>query len=218
VLEGYGAVRKALEAKGLDTQKDDISAEQVEEAIKSCGQTADPEYVEVCRRAMRRAKVIAKTFPEGSNYRKNVFVRQRDKDHDVNQVWVVSTAEKRSDPGYSDLQMTRSICDWRASDLVLPHPQIHTFEVPADEVYRVCVASDGLWDICSFDKAAETMKKAANCEKAAKTLLGFAEKEYIEVRGHEKMDDDTTILVVELNPSGIKVGGGDGGGGCCSVM
>lgn len=83
MLEGYGAVRKALEANGLDTQKDDISAEQVEEAIKACGQTADPEYIEVCRRAMKRAKIIAKTFPEGSNYRKNVFVRQRDKDHDV---------------------------------------------------------------------------------------------------------------------------------------
>lgn len=181
----------------------------------------------------------------------------------VNQVWVVSTAEKRADPGYSDLQMTRSICDWRASDLVLPHPQIHTFEVPANEAYRVCVASDGLWDICSFAKAATTMKNAPNVEKAAKTLLGFAEKvrgppscgpayalrrvtpspssmsvaqthavccspplpsprwlwqEYIQNRGHEKMDDDTTILVVELNPSGIKVGGGDAGGGCCSVM
>ena len=29
----------------------------------------------------------------------------------------------------SDLQMTRSLGDWRASDMVLPLPQIHTFEV-----------------------------------------------------------------------------------------
>ena len=38
---------------------------------------------------------------------------------------------------------------------------------------------------------------------------------YLEERGHELMDDDTTVLVVELNPSGVKVAPP---GGCCSVQ
>ena len=46
-------------------------------------------------RALRRGKVIAETsnWDAKSQYRKQVFVRQRDIEHDSNQVWVVSTAE-----------------------------------------------------------------------------------------------------------------------------
>jgi len=142
-------------------------------------------------------------------------VRQRDKDHDVNQVWVVATATERADPGYSDLQMTRSMLDWRAADMVLPEPQIHTFEVPADGLYRVCIASDGLWDVCSFSESAKLMKQEKTVQRAAKKLLRIAEKEYIENRGHEMMDDDTTVIVVELNPSGKILE--TAGGGCCSI-
>ena len=159
--------------------------------------------------------MIATTNPEGSEWRKRVFVRQRDKDHDVNQVWVVSTADNRADPGYSDLQMTRSMCDWRASDMVLPNPQVHSFTVKPGEVMRVCLASDGLWDICDFQKSADVMKKYSSVDKCATTLLGLAKTEYLENREHDKMDDDTTVLVIELNPSGIKP---PGAGGCCSIM
>ena len=66
---------------------------------------------------------------------------------------MVATAEARSAPGYSDLQMTRSMCDWRASDMVLPDPEFYSFTVKPGEIYRVCVASDGLWDICTFAQA-----------------------------------------------------------------
>ena len=184
---------------------------------------------------------------------------------------MVSTAQKRSEPGYSDLQMTRSMCDWRASDMVLPNPQFHTFKVKPGQIYRVCLASDGLWDVCSFEecarreekcrtarhgsarhapgppriarcllirrramchlcndanmrshrrrlRSATQMMKAATVEKAAKNLLKIPEKEYLEVRGHELMDDDTTIIVVELNPSGVQHSAPGGGGGCCSLM
>ena len=55
--------------------------------------------------------------------------------------------------------------------------------------------------------------------KAAKDLLRIPEKVYLEERGHELMDDDTTILVIELNPSGTKmVPAAGGGGGCCEIM
>ncbi len=126
---------------------------------------------------------------------------------------MVATKQHRSDPGYSDIQMTRSMCDWRASDLVLPNPQIRTFSVPAGARHRICLASDGLWDICSFDAAAKVMATASTCKAAANKLLGMACKEYLEVREHDTMDDDTTILVVELNPSGIA----PPRAGCCSV-
>ena len=144
-------------------------------------------------------------------------MRQRDIEHDQNQVWVVATADARSHPGYSDLQMTRSMCDWRASDLVLPEPQIHTFEVPATGRHRICLASDGLWDVCSFKDAAEIMYNASTCKVAANRLLRVAAEEYLENRGHEFMDDDTTVMVIELNPSGVKHVP-PGGAGCCTVQ
>ena len=61
------------------------------------------------------------------------------------------------------------------------------------------------------------MKKHASVDKCAKDLLRIAEKEYLEVRGHEKMDDDTTVLVIELNPSGIKPPIASAAG-CCDIM
>lgn len=226
ILEFFGAVRKAVEVnEGIDTIKQDATVAMVEKAIESCKDKIPPDTASfllpsetlttLMVKALRRGKIIAETMPDKAECRKSVFVRQRDKEHDANEVWVVSTAEKRSDPGYSDLQMTRSICDWRAADMVLPNPQIHTFEVPADKIYRVCLASDGLWDVCNFERAAEEMKKASSVQAAAKKLLKIPEYQYIEVRGHDMMDDDTTILVIELNPSGVKLAGA---GGCCEVM
>jgi len=129
----------------------------------------------------------------------------------------VATADTRADPGYSDLQMTRSMCDWRAADMVLPNPQIHTLEVPADKTFRVCLASDGLWDVMNFNHACELMYKATDVKKATKSLLRIPEKVYIEERGHEMMDDDTTILCIELNPSGVPHKP-PSSGGCCNLM
>lgn len=218
ILEFYGAVRKQIESTlGIDTQKDEVSADMVEAAIQKLGKEVKAVDVDLLVKAYRRGRIIAQTTPDGAHYRKQVFVRQRDIDHDANQVWVVSTAESRADPGYSDLQMTRSVCDWRASDMVLPNPECYSFNVPAGQVWRVCLASDGLWDVCSFENAAETMKKHASVDKCAKDLLRIAEKEYLEVRGHEKMDDDTTVLVIELNPSGIKSPIASAAG-CCDIM
>ena len=231
MLEFYGAVRNAVEAEGVDTQKVETTADMVRAAITKVGKPVDEEQVALLVRAFRRGKIIAETTPEGCHFRKKVYVRQRDKEHDVNQVWVVSTADKRfleggqKNPEYSDLQMTRSVGDWRASDMVLPNPQIHTFEVPADGIYRVVLASDGLWDVCDFSVAAHHMATHATVESTAKRLLGIAELEYLNKRGHEMMDDDTTVLVVELNPAGtpfvpqVAPGAADANtGGCCQLM
>jgi len=226
-LEFYRAVRKKLDhnkESEHDTLKDDTTKEMIQEALTrveqenkdKLGKPIDDEEIEILYRAFRRGKIIAATFPDGAKNRKKVYVRQRDKEHDANQVWVVATAEDRADPGYSDLQMTRSMGDWKAADLVLPNAQIHTFEVPADGIYRVTLASDGLWDVCSFSESCKKMKNADSVKTCAKKLLRIAEMEYIENRGHELMDDDTTIIVVELNPAGVKYTAPPAGG-CCAI-
>jgi serine/threonine protein phosphatase PrpC len=224
ILERYVKVRKAVEDTAkIDTVREDTTTEMVHEAIKSLGEEPKQEEVALMVRALRRGKIVADVYwemnPDKKNeeyVRKNLHVRQRDKDHDENQVWVVATRPTRDMPGYSDVQMTRSMCDWKAADLILPHPQIHTFEVPATEVYRICLASDGLWDICPFEKCGKVLEYSKTVQGAAKDLLSLAEEEDLQTRKHDSMDDDTTILVVELNPSGMKRAGG--GGGCCSVM
>ena len=217
-LEFYSAVRAAVEAEGIDTLRDETTAEMVRAAIAKVQTSMHAEAdVALLVKAFRRGKIIAETHPDGCESRKNLFVRQRDVEHDPNQVWVVATATERSDPGYSDLQMTRSMLDWRAADMVLPEPQIHSFEVPADGLYRVCLASDGLWDVCDFAVAARHMVDEKTIGRAARRLLRIAEDEYLTNRGHEMMDDDTTVLVVELNPSGTPYAGGSSGGACCVV-
>ena len=84
------------------------------------------------------------------------------------------------------------------------------------------------------------MKTKPTVKKAANAMLGIAVKvgipwaaflalpevltpvkpraqEYIENRGHELMDDDTTIVCVELNPSGIPYVAPPAAG-CCLVQ
>ena len=62
------------------------------------------------------------------------------------------------------------------------------------------------------------LQSSKTVKAAAKTLLGRAETEYLENRGHEAMDDDTTILVVELNPSGVAPPVTPESSGCCTLM
>ena len=69
----------------------------VEAAVKACADKqptdtssfleGDETVVTLMMRALRRGKIIAETTPdEKAVRRKSVYVRQRDKDHDVNQV------------------------------------------------------------------------------------------------------------------------------------
>ena len=102
---------------------------------------------------------------------------------------------------YYDLQMTRSIVDWKGPDVVLPHPQLLRFRVEAHSHARVVIASDGLWDVCTHVQAAKICRKREAAEAVAKGLLAVAEKEYLTVRGLEGMSDDTTVICVDLNPS-----------------
>ena len=45
------------------------------------------------------------------------------------------------------------------------------------------------------------LRCARSVASASQALLAIAEREYLEVRGHDLMDDDTTAIVLELSPS-----------------
>ena len=87
--------------------------------------------------------------------------------------------------------------------MVLPHPQLHSFEVAPSEHVRVILASDGLWDVCSVDDAARVARQSATAQEAVNTLVEWAEHQYLEVRRKKRVGDDTTILVVDVNPCGL---------------
>ena len=129
---------------------------------------------------------------------------------DENMPLVVATHEDPYSSHYRDLLMTRSICDWTKSAWVLPQPSVAPFEVPANKCFRVVLASDGLWDICSLEHAAEVCKGASSAQAAADELLNIAKAVYNGERGLEKMGDDTTVMVVDLAPGGV----GASKGGC----
>jgi len=62
------------------------------------------------------------------------------------------------------------------------------------------LASDGLWDLVSFDQAAACMRSVDDPQKAAQLLLKRAKSESAR-RGYSGLKDDTTILVVDINPN-----------------
>ena len=96
--------------------------------------------------------------------------------------------------------MTRSIGDWHGPDMVVPHPQIESFEVTPDKWTRVLIASDGLWDVCEYESAVRLARECVSPQEAAAALLVFAQREYAE-RGKKGVGDDVTVLCVDLNPS-----------------
>lgn len=76
-----------------------------------------------------------------------------------------------------------------------------------DGFQRVVLASDGLWDTCSFDACAKMCRASETAEAAAQALLAHATAGKVDLgvpleeRAKENMHDDTSIVVVDLNPS-----------------
>ena len=98
-------VRTWIEAnEGVDTIRAEVPLETVEKAVAACKDKAPVDtssfllpgesLTSIMARALRRGKIIAETNPVDfrTECRKRVFVRQRDREHDANEVWVVSTA------------------------------------------------------------------------------------------------------------------------------
>ena len=97
--------------------------------------------------------------------------------------------------------MTRSIGDWTKSSWVLPQPELRQFEVPSSSHMRLVLATDGLWDIVSPEHAAQVTRAAPTPQQACDELLEICRVVYMDERGLDKMGDDTTVMIVELNPS-----------------
>lgn len=107
--------------------------------------------------------------------------------------------KERYNYGLSDTMMTRSIGDWDAARACVPDPEIMRFEVSSGAHERVVIASDGLWDVCTNEKAASIVRKAKSAADAAYKLAEYAWR-----TSHARFDrlkDDTTIVVVDLDCS-----------------
>jgi len=201
-LELSTRIRAELERTfSIDTHYDPIDKQQIMGMFAATGRQAGAEEIDLMDKALCRGRLIAATLPHGAPSRKNAFNQRRSKANGESRTRVISTAREFANPEYNDLQMTRSIGDWRASDFVLPHPQIQSFRMEEGKHYRVLLASDGLWDVVSSAEACRLLCAAHDVDGAAVSLLQAAEKEYLEVRRRTEMGDDTTVMVVDLNLS-----------------
>ena len=101
--------------------------------------------------------------------------------------------------------VTRSLGDWDASRAVIPEPDCHAWPVPRGEPFyeRVVLASDGLWDLVDFAGTEAVCRKVPDPQLCAERLLRIAKTESSR-RGYRGLKDDTTILVVDLNPGGLQ--------------
>ena len=93
--------------------------------------------------------------------------------------------------------VTRSIGDWDASRACIPHPQILRFELARGSHTRIVLASDGLWDFATHEKAADIVCRAKSAQAAADRLTRFTSNESNSKFG--RLKDDTTVVVVELD-------------------
>ena len=69
---------------------------------------------------------------------------------------------------------------------------------------RVVLASDGLWDLIDFAGAEAICRKVPEPQACAERLLRVAKTESGR-RGYRGLKDDTTILVIDLNPNRVAV-------------
>ena len=111
----------------------------------------------------------------------------------------------------TSLMMTRSIGDWDAARALTPHPQSLRFAVrgagAADgdgggaaappQRWAVVLASDGLWDHVPHDRCAAVVRAAVDPQGAADALVKLAKV------GRATPKDDTSVIVVDLNPAAL---------------
>jgi len=176
--------------------------------------------VGLVHRALCREKVIMAHIPKGGKYRRNVCVYRRPVEKDANQPFAIATTMDPYSSHHRDLQMTRSICDWTKTSWITPQPEVLRFVVGSHT--RVVLASDGLWDVTPHELALQIVRGAATCSDAADLLLAHAHRVYCEERGLERPGDDTTVMVVDINPTGTDFAPPPNrqeteSGGCCAV-
>lgn len=179
-------------------------------------------HISSLRRAFERERTICGYLPGSGKYRRNCFIYRRPREKDENMPMTVHTTEDPFRGKHADMMMTRSLGDWKHVAWILPTPQVERHYMRATQHWRVVIASDGLWDVVSHERCAELTRESATCQEAAEALVEEAKKVYLGERALELPGDDTTVLVVELNPSNksyTQPGSGGGGAGCgCNVV
>jgi serine/threonine protein phosphatase PrpC len=174
-------------------------------------------HIAALRKAFEREKLILKHVPSGGKYRRQCFIYKRPPERDANEPLTVHTTKDYSTGHHADMMMTRSLGDWKHVAWILPLPMIKAYTVPADGYRRVVLASDGLWDVVPLDKALRLVCRIESVQDAAEALLEEAKRVYFEERKLELPGDDTTVMVVDLNPSQMPLPG-LASVGCCSIM
>ncbi|XP_024369553.1 probable protein phosphatase 2C 5 isoform X3 [Physcomitrium patens] len=98
----------------------------------------------------------------------------------------------RSWPG--GLCLSRTIGDLDAGEYIVPVPHVKQIKLSPGGG-RLIIASDGVWDALTSEKAAKVCRGEKQPEVAAKNIV----KEAVKVQG---LRDDTTCLVVDIVPPG----------------
>jgi len=201
------------------SEVDPVSSELVGAALADVADgPTSPELIAHVERAFERERLVFSKMKLGGRERRNSFVVKRTKAKDPNMPLVVATQQARDVVGYRDVMMTRSICDWSKSVWVLPHPEVHTFELMPGEHMRVVMASDGMWDI--MGKNGDSTKKSKRASQIPPSVRAASIMARINEQNGEcsqrllkrtiadykanigRIGDDTTIMVVDLNLTG----------------
>jgi hypothetical protein len=113
------------------------------------------------------------------------------------------------------ITMSRSIGDRYAARSCICVPDITEVIVSPDEHARFIIASDGLWDVMTTQRAAMLIKNVADPLKASLLLAVKARS----IREYRAMKiDDITVLVIDVNPEFQKAVTMSVGTGCgCTI-
>jgi len=161
-------------------------------------------HIAFLHKVFKREKLILRYLPSGGKYRRSCFIYTRPFRKDENEPLTVHTTRDPFASHHADMMMTRSLGDWRHVAWILPRPQVQRAVVAAGVHHRVVIASDGLWDVVSHQQCAEIVRAAETAQAASDGLLAAANKVYLEDRQLELPGDDTTVLVIDLNPSELE--------------
>lgn len=90
------------------------------------------------------------------------------------------------------LCVSRSIGDLDTGPLIVPLPHVRQMLVPEQRALRFLIASDGLWDLMTYEKSAKCIRNKLPAE-AAEYLATLVVKD-------RRMADDMTVIVLDVTP------------------
>eukprot|EP00775_Hariotina_reticulata_P009503 gene9503-9666_t len=90
------------------------------------------------------------------------------------------------------LCVSRSIGDLDAGPLIVPLPHVRQVLMTRRRALRLIMASDGLWDLVTFSKAAKSVRHKLP-HQAVSTLVQMVAKD-------RRMADDVSIIIVDVLP------------------